>query len=370
MLIFPSKPQISVYVGTGFDIWLHSYFLTGLVALEQQQVIDLELQTRDLFGISPVGHPLLVCCLRGTSLTRPQVLCFDAQDQADRWHSQALAACDLYFKRSAHPPAIQQLAARDQAKVRPINPMFATWDGSSWNWSAQVYRSFLTTAARRFLSTRNWASTMAPLKRSSRDFATLSTLREYEDTPVANKRLQVLFQTRLWNPSEEEGDWVEPCNQHRIKMVRVLRAKLGDRVVGGLIRERYAAEQYPELLTNLTPTGKAQRPEFIRLCRQFLVRVNIKALFDAIPYSLGETLAANNCLVSESIRNISATPLIPGQHYSSFTTPEECADQCLELLDSPQRAQGLREVAHEYYRTAVQPAAAMKMYLDQALSQP
>jgi hypothetical protein len=201
-----------------------------------------------------------------------------------------------------------------------------------------------------------------------RVFAYLPTLDNYEETPANNKRKQVLFQTRLWDPSEEEGDWVEECNRHRVEMIRVLRRRLGTRCVGGLIRTPYTEKNYPELLSNLTLTAKAKRPEFIRLCRQFLVRVNIKALFDAVPYSLGETLAANNCLVSENIRNSFATPLIEGRHYAGFTTPDECADRCQELLDSDDKATRLREEAHAYYRKAVCPKEAMRMFLQQAMS--
>ena len=98
------------------------------------------------------------------------------------------------------------------------------------------------------------------------------------------------------------------------------------------------------------------------------MRVNIKALFDATPYSLGETLAANNCLVSENIRNTFATPLVAGRHYVGFTTADECADRCLELLDSDDKAKRLREEAHAYYRTAVRPKEAMRMFLEQAMS--
>jgi hypothetical protein len=142
---------------------------------------------------------------------------------------------------------------------------------------------------------------------------------------------------------------------------------LGKYCVGGLVPSPFTRKNYPELLSNLTATSTAKRPEFIRLCRQFLVRVNIKALFNAIPYSLGETLAANNCIVSEEIRNSCMTPLVDGRHYLGFTTPDECADRCLELLDSNDKADRLRQESYAYYCTAVRPTEAMRMFLEQAL---
>ncbi|MDW8345253.1 MAG: glycosyltransferase [Verrucomicrobiae bacterium] len=336
----------------GFDIWLHAYFLAGLIELADRHVLRLQLRVPSNDDALPDwcrdGYPLFVVqCHRNW-------LVFDPADHSDRWQSEALRDCSAYFKRSFHPPDLSGLPADHRKKIHPLNPIFATWYRSP-RWSARLVFALLRQPI-------PW-----PLRRKALlTFTQLSRLEAYEATPTENKQPKVLFQTRLWNPAEETGDWVEPTNAHRVALVRALRRTLGDRLVGGLIREPYAERHYPDLITNLTASGRARRPLFIRLCRQFLVRINIRALFDAIPYSLAETLAANNCLVSEPVRNMCATPLIAGQHYLSFRSPEECAEHCRELLDSPRQAQVLREQAYEYYRTAVQPAAAMRLYLTQA----
>jgi hypothetical protein len=362
---------IDIFLGDGFDIWLHSYFLTGLIQLANDDEITLRVlrgsDARLCSKIQDSGYPLLLLRCHNASGKDARFICFDPRDQSDAWQPLALEGCDLYFKRSTYPPDTQQLPPTQQNKVRAINPMFATWQ-SSLAWSVRTYVAFVRSALREIAAHAPARQTLHSFVRLCHNFTSLSSLSQYEAPPGEHKRPQVLFQTRLWDPATENGDWVGPCNQARVAMVRELRSQLGDRLVGGLIRTPYTEEHHPELLSNLTPTATSKRPEFIRLCRQFLVRVNIKALFDAIPYSLGETLAANNCLVSETIRNTCATPLIEGRHYLGFKTPQECADRCMELLDSPEKANLLRKEANDYYRNAVNPKAAMKMFIAKALA--
>lgn len=364
--------NVDVVMGEGSDIWLHSYFLTGLIQLAQEKAISLRV-TRDddlarFLGCRGNRYPLLVLRCTTSGRGNSRVICFDPRDQSDAWQTDALEGCDLYFKRSTYQLDTDQLAESHRVKVRSINPMFAAWCPNDVGWTLRMHATFITTALHRIAARGSFKDAVQSLQRDIHCLATLSSLDQYEDTPASRKRKQVLFQTRLWDPAEEDGDWVEPCNQHRVEMVRTLRAKLGDRLVGGLIRTPYTEQHYSDLLSNLTPTAKAKRGEFIRLCRQFLVRVNIKALFDATPYSLGETLAANNCLVSETIRNSFATPLIDGRHYVGFTTADECAEKCKELLDSDEKTTPLREEAYAYYRSAVRPKESMQMFLKHAIS--
>jgi hypothetical protein len=354
-----------------FDIWLHSYFLTGLVQLAKEGSITLRVMSghdlRRCLTMQNSGYRLLTLKCTETESNNSRLICFDPKDQSDAWQTKALEECDIYYKRSTYRPDTERLTKSQQFKVRPINPMFATWCSGAGIWNMRLYAAFVMRAVRQIIARQSPRETVNFMLGNFRVFAFLSTLDHYEDTPAGNKRKQVLFQTRLWDPSEEEGDWVEKCNRERVEMVRVLKRRLGTSFIGGLMRTTYTEKNYPELLSNLTLTATAKRPEFIRLCRQFLVRVNIKALFDAVPYSLGETLAANNCLVSENIRNSFATPLDEGKHYIGFTTPEECADRCQELLDSNDKAIRLREAAHDYYRKAVCPKEAMRAFLAQAM---
>jgi hypothetical protein len=362
--------HVSVYLGSGFDIWLHSYFLTGLVQLAQRGEILLSVMhgqsVNRCAALQSAGYPLFLIECSADSARQSRLIAFDPRDQSDAWQTRALNECDYYFKRSFHQLDTMQLEPRYRHKVRPINPMFATWV-SAPAWSLRVQTTFLRHAINDLRRGCPVGMTAGVFRRRWHNFHNLSNLSTYEGSLSENKTTAVLFQTRLWDPAEEQGDWVQPCNEARMNMVRVLRNRLGNRLVGGLIRTPYTEKRCPELLSNLTASATAKRPEFIRLCRRFLIRVNIKALFDAIPYSLGETLAANNCLVSETIRNTCATPLVAERHYLSFTTPDECADRCLELLDSPEKTRQLREDAHAYYRAAVSPKEAMRQYLTQAL---
>ena len=355
-----------------FDMWLHSYFITGLVQLAKEGAITLRVMRghdlRRCLTMQNSGYPLLTLKCTEMNRNNSRLICFDPRDQSDTWQTKALGECDIYYKRSTYQPDTERLIKSQQCKVRPINPMFATWCSDAGSWNVRLFAASVMRVGHQIAAGLSPREAVHSMLGGFRVFEFLSTLDKYEDTPASNKRKQVLFQTRLWDPSSEEGDWIEECNRHRVEMVRVLRHRLGTRCIGGLIRTPYTEKNYPELLSNLTLTAKSKRPEFIRLCRQFLVRVNIKALFNAVPYSLGETLAANNCLVSENIRNSFATPLVGGEHYVGFTTPDECADRCEELLDSDDKAARLREAAYVYYRKAVCPQEAMWTFLEHAMS--
>ena len=367
----PLAPRFIVDLSLAeFNMWTDSYYLTGLVQLAKERAITLRVMSghdlRNCLTMQEGSYQVLILKCADAHRNNSRVICFDSRDQSDAWQKKALLGCDFYFKRSTYLPDTEQLAKPQQSKVRPMNPMFATWCSGAGGWNARLVGALVSRAGRQVAARQSSRQAVSSLLGNLRIFAYLSTLDNYQDTPAGNKRKQVLFQTRLWDPSEEKGDWVEDCNRHRVEMVRTLRRRLGERCVGGLTRTPYTEEHYPELLSNLTLTAKAKRPEFIRLCRQFLVRVNIKALFECTPFSLGETLAANNCLISETIRNSFATPLIEGEHYAGFTTPDECADRCLELLDSDDKAARLREAGHAYYRGAVCPkeVTAVRFNLD------
>ena len=242
---------VDLFLGNGLDIWMHSYFLAGLVQLAEEGEITLRvLRGKDLalFPMMQRIHNPIILFLKITTTTgdNPRIICFDPLDKSDVWLTPAMEECDVYFKRSTYLPNTQQLTKSQRSKVRPINPIFATWI-SSPAWTGRIYTAFLRTALRQIATGTPVRTATNSLMRSSQVFASLPSLAQYEDTPAGTKRNQVLFQTRLWDPSEEKGDWVEPCNQHRVAMVRTLRERLGDRCVGGLIRTPYTEKHYPDL---------------------------------------------------------------------------------------------------------------------------
>jgi len=367
---FGPQLDVRVLLGGGFDIWLHCYFLTGLMQLAQDGSIRLSVmrgQEAATLASRTSDYPILMLRCSQPNGGPSRLICFDPRDQSDVWNRAALEVCDVYFKRSVHGPDVQKLPPAEAGKVRPINPMFATWSKGARGWWLRTSAFYVRTAMGKMLSGMSPKQSLREMRRNMSFLTGLSSVDCYEDVPASDKRPHVLFQTRLWDPSEETGDWVEPCNRERVEMVRTLRAALGTDCVGGLVPTPYARATQPDLISNLTISSRAKRPEFIRLCRQFLIRVNIKALFEAVPYSLGETLAANNCMVSQTVRNTCATPFVDGEHYVGFSTPQECADACRDLLASPQKVSALREASHAYYRSAVQPRAAMVTYLKQAM---
>lgn len=362
---------VDVLLGRSFDLWLHSYYLTGLVGLAKAGRITMKTACgplrATLENMHVAGFPLFT--IRCTNSTGSRIICFDARDQSDAWQSSALKQVDVYYKRSFFRPDADKLDVAFRRKVYPMNPMFATWPRDAGGWRHAVFMQMARDVFKLVREGGHFQNVWVDFMQKVKGMMTLSFQDQYEDRPLSGKTPKVLFQTRLWDPASEKGDWVDSCNADRVAMVRTLRARLGRRFVGGLAYTPFAREHYPDLLSDLTPDSHCRRPEFIALCRSFLVRVNIRALFDAIPYSLGESLAANNVIVSHPVRNQCATPLVAGEHYLAFERPDECADICAGLLDAPVRIEALRQQAYTYYCDAVRPERAMERYLNKAMEQ-
>ena len=205
-------------------MWLHSYFLAGLVQLEKEGVITLGVMgghdLRRCMDMQMNPYPLFTLKCSEVDSNKSRVICFDPKDQSDAWQTKALEECDVYFKRSTHRPDTERLTRPRQSKVRPINPMFATWCSGAGSWNARLYAALVMRAGRQIVARQQSRQALSSMLNNIRSFAFLSTLDNYEDSPAGSKREQVLFQTRLWDPSEEKGEWVEDCNLNSSSTVR------------------------------------------------------------------------------------------------------------------------------------------------------
>ncbi len=309
---------------------------------------------------------LIECKEKGSDNVR--TVCFDSMDKTTVFHNKMLEICDVYFKRNYREIDLKRIPENGRKKIIPINPMFATWTTKSPLWTLRI---FLKTLMNVLFSGKPFRNKKNKLFNLLQSFFSLPPVSHYEASPgdqlIAGK---IFFQTRLWDPELEKGDWVAEHNHERIALVETLKSGLGDGFVGGLSYTPYAAREYPQLLSNLTPNSKCKRPEFIRQSKTFPIRVNIRALFDAIPYSLGESFAAGQCVIAQRLKNACAHQPVDGVHYAGYDTPKECLDICKNLLAHPDMLQEFRQNAHAYYTRHVRPDNCMKYCLETAFNRP
>jgi hypothetical protein len=113
---------------------------------------------------------------------------------------------------------------------------------------------------------------------------------------------------------------------------------------------------YPDLVSDLPsdPYG------YLASIHAYDICVSTVGLHGSNPWKLAEYLAASRVIVSEPLRYNLPEPMIDGKHYVEFTSPQECVDACLWLLDSPERRAEMRSAAWAYWRTNVHPVALMR----------
>ena len=112
-----------------------------------------------------------------------------------------------------------------------------------------------------------------------------------------------------------------------------------------------AQSRYPDLISKIPPT------KYLSLIRRGLVGIYTRGLHHSIAWKLGEYFAASMCVVAEPIRNVVEPPIVAGDHYLPFTSPDECIEASARILESRELQQQLRETVFNYHQRHVEPAA-------------
>src|SRR5438477_3886342 len=120
-VIFPPKSmtcRVTAEIDPRENFYGESALFAGLALLHAHHEIDLRL--RAVRSTSELPIPLLHI----DSDQDPRTLAFDLYDRADAFSDEALARCDVYFKRSFDRTAIATLSPDHQDKLRPFGLAF------------------------------------------------------------------------------------------------------------------------------------------------------------------------------------------------------------------------------------------------------
>jgi hypothetical protein len=292
--------------------------------LEAQDRIDLTLKHS-----SAIGEHAIVLGWDGTTAG------VDLSDHSDRMMPE-LSHCDLYFKRCVRPEDL-----KTGGRIRPFG---------------------LNYACRSTRATLRLLGLFGPIDAIRRrgawgKFLCVPLVKEFEREPTQAASLTILFQARLWDPAECQGD--EKVNEDRVNLLRALRAEFKERLAGGLAPTLYAKQYYRELLTN-HPTRQSR---YVRWAREPLISIGFRGLFGSLGFKIAEAFAASQCLVSEPTKAyLPADAPLAGYH-----NIEECIAICDHLLTHPGETDQMRKQAWEYYRTNVEPGAHIGRLLGEVI---
>ncbi len=314
------RPSVLCTLGSGADLFHVARTVTGLCRCEAGNRIDLTLRLSPAVG----EHTIILECDGKTAG-------IDLSDHSDCM-MQELSSCDLYFKRCVQPEDL-----KPNGKLRPFGLNYAC---RSTKATVRLLRLF---------------GPMDVIRRRGawKKFFCIPSFKEFERKPTQAASLTILFQARLWDPSECPGD--EDVNQQRVGLLRALRSEFKERLAGGLVPTPFAKQHFPELLTDQS----SRQSRYIRWAREHLISIGFRGLFGSLGFKIAEAFAASQCLVSEP----TATYLSADAPLAGYRNIEECIAICDRLLSHPAEASQFRNQAWEYYRTAVEPEAHMAKLL-------
>lgn len=276
----------------------------------------------------------------------------DFRDPSDRFVTEALKQCDVYFKRSYYAPDLP--AGGDASKVRPLGMNYTCQTSGS---AGAIFRAIapgLILSPRRFFP---W------LQNQIRCLTVVPPREAFERAPGDPAQQAVIFQSRLWEGDDIGEAAAAEINQKRVAIIRMLREAFGSRFHGGLVPTPLAKRQFPDLLAGQT----SRKNSYIKLARSHLIGIYTAGLHHSTAWKLAEYIAASQCIVGERPRNAAPKELIEGTNYLPFSAPGECVTACRKILGDENLAKSMRQANHNYYSTELTPEVWVRNRLNEAM---
>jgi hypothetical protein len=289
---------------------------------------------------------------------------FDTHDAAELALAE-LRNCDFYFKRSYLPALIDSLPTDLRARVRPL--------GLNYRVLPDVIDPF---AMGRALSlTGLSAPTRGAFKQAldiNNRFGFQPRVRLMQRQPNLRADPNVLFLVAAYDPYDDPGRSQEKIedriliNETRARCVRLLKDALGPRFRGGFSHSPFAAEQYPDLVM---PAGATSQVKYLSTLESFPICVATTGLHGSTGWKLAEYVAFSKAIVSERLIYEVPGTFAPGRNYIEFTSPEECLNGAVRLIEDVALRRQLMQSNAAYYRDYLRPDALVGNALTTALEQ-
>jgi hypothetical protein len=327
------------------------YFLyTGLLELAQAGEIELFWDAR-----SDVHDYTIITTVERLRDRRALRLCFDIHDRSYLFCEEELRASDVYYKRSHYPPDVEKLPTEHRQKIAPFGPIFGPGNRRS---ISPLLAGWLRYAIRK---PRRAKATLFQLS----NYLRLPQTRDFERGPESDLPRRVILQTRLWSEAEVTGAPFAPeINEERVGVVRALREALGDRFVGGALPTPFARQNFPDVVCH----WDTRRSAYLQTLQSCGIGIYTKGLHYATAWKLGEYAAASMGMVASGLRDTFPEPFTAPRNYLEFTTPGECAQHCLRLLENWEETRAMGRANHEYYARQMRPGKQLRRWIDQAFA--
>ena len=336
---------------SSFAIRQSSSLIAGLLELCRRKAVEIDWKD-DVVDAT-------VMVLTVSNGTRTLKLGFDYHDKSYNADRSTLEICDLIFKRSYFPDDLQTLPLEFQKKIRPMDPVFACRPKSllPFPWHK---------IASRLISGSDPGSRLKEFASNFRLFSGLALPSSYEHPPQSPRNALIVFQTRAWEDFDVTGapPSAFEINERRATLIRALRKAFGSQFVGGFVPTPYARNNYPDLITS-HPT---RRGRYIDLLKSAQIGIYSIGLHHSVAWKMAEYLANSACIVSEPLRNSLWHPLRERVNFMEFESPEQCVENCRQLLSDPEFSMEMQQANWTYYHAYSEPSRQLLNCFDLAFS--
>lgn len=334
--------EVTAHIDRATSVQETSKIFEGLVSLQKQGRISLRIQSHRQREYYP--RVVRLALLQGTTA---RDVAIDLSDQRSLVNLPDLERADVYFKRSFWPEDLAGISTNLRSKIRPFGLNNPT--------------AGFSTAARVLLARLQSGVGGRHLAQDARHLLALPAPAAFECPPEVRAEPCIFFQTRVWDPPNEDPLTIA-INEERAALVVSLRRAFGRRFVGGIIPSPYALKHYPETITTLDFSMRS----YAQLLKKPLVAIYSRGLHHSVAFKMAEYLAASRAIVGHRPQVTLPCQLVEGANYLGFNDPEGCIAKCETLLCNTQAGEAMRKENWDYYRREVEPAAQMLRTLERA----
>lgn len=338
---------------TGFRLLQRS----GFLRLSQEFRVTPIRYGNDAPHLREAGHAHLDAVVDGRLR-----LHFDTHDA----HEIALGEldhCDFYFKRSYLPAAVGSLPANQRRKVLPLGLNYRVLPDVA---DIPAIRRGLSMAG----ISRGTLSTIKQALDIHNRFGFQPRQSQMESAPDLKAPPNVLFLVAAYDPyddparSQEKIDDRISINETRARCIGLLKDALGPRFTGGFSRSRFTLENYPELVAHPESTSQ---DSYLRTLKAFPICVATTGLHGSTGWKLAEYVAFARAILSERLVYDTPGDFASGRNYIEFTSPEECVNGAVRLIEDTALRQQIMRNNAAYYQAYLRPDALVRNALTSAL---
>jgi hypothetical protein len=318
----------------------------GFVRLEKLGIIDLRVDNPApgtqtwkgiLFGTVNDQHKLIYDTLDGLNWIPGTI-------EENLHYFKRTFTADYYFKRS-YTRQLKDVAPAG-CKILPlgfnyrIRPPYSLTKSSMRDHFQQVVR-------RSYFASR--------MLRMNNDEMSLPS-EDYEQQPILNKDVKILFLTRIWNPDEFKDYPIKPSvetlNKSRIAAITTCRKEFGKIFCGGLTDDDFSRAHAKSLIAPLALTNKKQ---YLELVKEHAVCIATTGLHGSIGWKFAEYVAASRAIVSEPLLYEVPGGFKKDQNYLEFRDERELPARINALLDSRVAVMKMMQENYRYYNNYLKP---------------